>query len=60
MIGPDHLVLGDSTTPGGEDLSLKSATRRHVERVLKSTDGDRKQAAKVLGITQKELEGYTK
>ncbi len=60
VIGPDHLVLGDSTTPGGEDLSLKSATRRHVERVLKSTDGDRKQAAKVLGITQKELEGYTK
>jgi len=59
VIGPDHLVLGaDAAT--GEDLTLGSALARHVRRVLERTAGDEAEAAKLLGITKKELKEHLK
>ncbi|HSG47532.1 MAG TPA: sigma-54 dependent transcriptional regulator [Longimicrobiales bacterium] len=54
VIGPDHLVLGGEAGVG-EDLPLASAQRRHVLRVLERVGGKEAEAAKVLGITAKEL-----
>jgi DNA-binding NtrC family response regulator len=54
VIGPDHLVLGADATEA-EDLSLAVAMSRHVRRVLDRTSGQEAQAAKLLGITKKEL-----
>ena len=54
VIGPDHLVLG-SDAEGGEDLTLASAVRRHVRRVMERTAGSEEEAAKLLGIGKKEL-----
>jgi DNA-binding NtrC family response regulator len=54
VIGPDHLVLGGGTEVG-EDLSLSLAQRRHVDRVLARAGGDEGEAAKLLGISKKEL-----
>ena len=56
VIGADHLILGDSedlAEPG--DVSLESAVRKHVRSVLDRARGDEAQAAKLLGITKKEL-----
>ncbi len=56
MIGADHLILSD-----GEDLteavdtSLEGAVRKHVQKVLSRAKGDEAEAAKLLGITKKEL-----
>jgi DNA-binding NtrC family response regulator len=54
VIGPDHLVLGGDAD-GKEDLSLAVAMSRHVRRVLTRASGQEAQAAKLLGITKKEL-----
>jgi two-component system response regulator AtoC len=54
IIGPDHLVLGVDTGEE-EDLTLAVAMSRHVKRVLDRTYGEEAQAAKLLGITKKEL-----
>jgi two-component system, NtrC family, response regulator AtoC len=57
VIGSDHLMLGGET-PAPADLSLDAAMRRHVRSVLDRTDGDEAAAAKLLGITRKELKGH--
>jgi DNA-binding NtrC family response regulator len=54
VIGPDHLVLGGEGL-SEEDLTLAAAMGRHVRRVLERTSGDEAEAAKLLGITKKEL-----
>jgi DNA-binding NtrC family response regulator len=59
VIGPDHLVLGNEAS-GGEDLSLESAIRRHVRRVLERTAGNRNEAAALLGISADELTEHLK
>ncbi len=57
VIGPDHLILGDGeATDVAEDLTLQNAMTRHVRLVLDRAGGDRGAAAKLLGITKKELE----
>lgn len=55
VIGADHLVLEDSHDPNG-DLTLVSAIGRHVRLVFDRAGGDSALAAKLLGVTKKELE----
>jgi DNA-binding NtrC family response regulator len=57
VIGADHLVLGDQTA-GPEDLSLAAVVERHVASVLDRAGGDETAAAKLLGITKKELKQH--
>lgn len=57
VIGPDHLRLG-SDSGEGEDLTLASAVRRHVRRVLERTGGDRAEAARLLGVSEDEVEEH--
>ena len=57
VIGPDHILLADGAGTH-DDLKLASAIRRHVARVLDHTGGDEAAAAKLLGISRKELKGY--
>lgn len=57
VIGADHLVL-EGTDHDPKDLSLAVALRRHVSLVLDRTDGDEAAAAKLLGITKKELRAH--
>ncbi|NJD20065.1 MAG: sigma-54-dependent Fis family transcriptional regulator [Gemmatimonadetes bacterium] len=59
VIGADHLVLGDGGA-GGQDLSLAAAVARHVRTALDRTGGDEAAAAKLLGITRKELKEHLK
>ncbi len=59
VIGPDHLVLGDEGS-AGEGLTLASALARHVRAVLERAGGDEAKAAKLLGITRKELKEHLK
>ena len=58
VIGSDHLALGQETQRADGDLSLASATRRHVKRVVGLLDGDETSAAKRLGISKKELKEH--
>ena len=48
--------LGD----GGRPLDLASLERRHVERVLEMTEGNKTAAARILGVTRRTLQrkGY--
>ena len=56
VIGSDHLILESGEEGvGSADLTLNRAIRRHVQLVLDRAGDDRKAAAKLLGITQKEL-----
>jgi two-component system response regulator AtoC len=55
VIGSDHLVLDDGHDAAG-DLTLTAALERHVQLVLRRAGGDRAVAAKLLGISKKELE----
>jgi len=56
VIGADHLILeARRGSPASEDLSLREAITRHIDDVLERTGGDRSAAAKLLGITKKEL-----
>ncbi len=56
VIGPDHLILEDGEAPGAAgDLLLETALRRHVRLVLDRAGGDEEAAAKLLGISAKEL-----
>ena len=56
VIGSDHLILeGGGKGVGSADLTLNRAIRRHVQLVLDRAGDDRKAAAKLLGITPKEL-----
>jgi DNA-binding NtrC family response regulator len=56
VIGADHLILsdGDDLTEA-VDTSLEGAVRKHVQKVLSRAKGDEAEAAKLLGITKKEL-----
>jgi len=42
-------------TPQVEDLTLRTAQRRHIERVLSLTSGNRYQAARLLGVSRQTL-----
>lgn len=59
VIGPDHLVLGTEAVEG-EDLTLAGSMRRHVRRVVERVAGDEAEAARLLGITRKELKEHLK
>ncbi|HEY3355044.1 MAG TPA: sigma-54 dependent transcriptional regulator [Polyangia bacterium] len=67
-IRPEHLssALGDPPAPAaapapapaedaGALLSLKDAERAHIERVLRATRGRRREAAVILGISERAL-----
>ena len=59
VIGADHLILESRKKNGEtEDLSLATAMARHVSEVLERTGGDGAAAAKLLGITKKELQRH--
>ncbi|MBT8404627.1 MAG: sigma-54 dependent transcriptional regulator, partial [Gemmatimonadetes bacterium] len=71
VLGEEHLALGfdaHGTSPavGGatrpdddaDDLSLDRAIRRHVQLVLHRTDGNKSEAARVLGISRSRLQRY--
>jgi DNA-binding NtrC family response regulator len=55
VIGVDHLILEDGNAEDGADLTLQRAISRHVRMVLDGAEGDEAAAAKLLGITKKEL-----
>ncbi len=54
VIAAHHLGLG-SEVGADEDLTLRSAVRRHVRQVLERTGGDEHAAAELLGISEEEL-----
>jgi DNA-binding NtrC family response regulator len=54
IIGPDHLVLGTEAQPS-EDVTLKSAVSRHVQKILARASGDEEAAAGLLEISAEEL-----
>ena len=61
-IRPDHLPAalrsGASVIPGGDDgplPSLAELERQHIERVLDSVEGHRGKAARILGISERNL-----
>jgi transcriptional regulator with PAS, ATPase and Fis domain len=54
IIGPDHLVLGHDEDRAG-DLTLATAERQHIRRVLTLADGDVAVAARLLAIDEGEL-----
>jgi len=56
VIGADHLILSDGEgLTEAADTSLAGAVRKHVRSVLDRAEGDEAEAAKLLGITKKEL-----
>jgi len=58
VIGVDHLILEDLDADEEDDLSLQTAVSRHVQKVLDRADGDEAAAAKLLGISKKELQKH--
>lgn len=57
VIGADHLILEDGSA-ADDDMTLSSAILRHVRSVLDGAAGDEAAAAKLLGITKKELAAH--
>ena len=57
VIGADHLVLGEEEA-AASDLTLTAAMTRHIRSVLTRTNGDETTAAKLLGISKKELHAH--
>jgi DNA-binding NtrC family response regulator len=56
VLRPEHLGdLGEAGTTGAGPLSLEEMERRHVADVLRQTDGNVSQAARVLGIDRATL-----
>ncbi|MEM8933828.1 MAG: sigma 54-interacting transcriptional regulator [Acidobacteriota bacterium] len=49
-------MLGDSATEDGGALDLLSIERRHIERVLRLTQGNKSAAARLLGIDRRTLQ----
>ena len=59
VIGADHLILeGKDDGSGADLLPLAEVVRRHVDEALSRTGGDEAEAAKLLGITKKELRSH--
>ena len=62
VIGTEHLSLGVGgsdhlrAAPRPEDDSLESMERTHVERVLRKTSGNKRQAAGRLGVSRPTLD----
>jgi two-component system response regulator HydG len=53
---PDAIRVSQAApAPVEEDPSWEAAARRHIEAVLRSVDGNRAQAARLLGIDRKTL-----
>jgi len=50
----------ESEAGGSALVSLEQVKRRHVERVLAATGGNRTKAAKILGIGLRTLQRYIK
>ncbi|MGD8699314.1 MAG: sigma-54 dependent transcriptional regulator [Gemmatimonadales bacterium] len=63
-ITAEHLSLGPATEVQGplasaevsDDATLDAAERAHVERVLRRTGGNKRQAARILGISRPRLD----
>ena len=68
VIGPDHLSLGPALgaaapatpTGGPGDQTLDEVIHAHVVGVLRSADGNKSEAARLLGVSRSRLEGYVK
>ena len=58
VIGADHLILESLDDLADSDLALAAVVKRHVRLVLDRAGGDEATAAKLLGITKKELVGH--
>ena len=68
LVGPDHLTLGTSAdlmaAPKGSvrvlegDLTLDGAIECQIRRVLEKTDGNKTEAASLLGISRSRLTRY--
>lgn len=63
VIGVEHLSLGpsetreaSSTTKHAEDDTLDAAEASHVRRILDRTGGNKRQAARILGISRPRLD----
>ncbi len=57
LILPEHLTLPtvhDAVTDDGA-ISLKEADNRHIAKVLDTVGGNRKQAANILGLSERQL-----
>ena len=68
LVGPEHLTLGfraaAKASPKGSgrmpesDLTLDGAIECHIRRVLEKTDGNKTEAASLLGISRSRLTRY--
>jgi transcriptional regulator with PAS, ATPase and Fis domain len=57
LIGPEAVLIESPAAPAEDgDLTLAAAERRHVDRVLQSCQGNKRRAAKVLGISRSTLD----
>jgi transcriptional regulator with PAS, ATPase and Fis domain len=51
-----HLIPLDPAAVDEEELSLATVERRHIQRVLEMTEGRKKEACRLLGITRPTLD----
>ncbi|HUF51412.1 MAG TPA: sigma-54 dependent transcriptional regulator [Longimicrobiales bacterium] len=56
VIRPDHLILAERSGATETLLPLDEIERRHVERVLQATMGNKTRAAHVLGVSRPRLQ----
>ena len=49
-------MLGTSSQASPEPLDLEAMERRHIQRILKLTAGNKSEAAKILGVDRKTLQ----
>ena len=55
LIEPEHLMILGRSLSAPTLISLREAELRHVENVLEHFDGNRKKAAEVLGVSERQL-----
>ncbi len=71
VVSPEHLTLGlsgssgpagaeEPAAEGADDMTLDGAVERQICRVLTSTDGNKTEAARLLGISRSRLADYIK